>query len=52
MSGKTVVIVELTEKQIKILKDAFDITSEYYLDDTENIADTVVDLIEMVGEML
>lgn len=44
-------VVELTGKHIEILKNAFDITNEYYLDDTENIADTIVDLIEMVGEM-
>ena len=51
MKDKKLIAVELTDKHIKILKDAFDIINEDYMDNTENIADTIVDLIEMVGDM-
>lgn len=51
MKDKKLIAVELTGKHIEILKNALDITDEDYLDVSENVADSIVDLIEMVGEM-
>ena len=51
MKDRKLIAVELTGKHIEILKNALDITDEDYLDVSENVADSIVDLIEMVGEM-
>ena len=42
MKDKKLIAVELTDKHIKILKNALDITNEDYLYVSENIADTML----------
>ena len=52
MNNRRLIAVELTDRHIGILQHALNIENEDYLDISENVADSIVELIELVGEMM
>lgn len=52
MNDRRLIAVELTDRHIGILQHVLNIENEDYLDISENVADSIVELIELVGEMM
>lgn len=52
MNDRRLIAVELTDRHIDILQHALNIENEDYLDTSENVADSIVELIELLGEMM
>lgn len=52
MNNRRLIAVELTDRHIGILQHALNIENEDYLDTSENVADSIIELIELVGEMI
>ena len=52
MNDRRLIAVELADRHIDILQHALNIENEDYLDTSENVADSIVELIELIGEMM